>query len=187
MAGRTRASVSMLWYLTWTKANDGVYAGYKNVPFFISSNGYGVFVDHTDLVSYEVQSERMDKASLRSLYWVNATYLLSIQVQISVRGENIRVLILKGSTPKRILELYTTLLGRTPVPPTWTFGLWLTTSFLTSYDEKTVSSFVDGLKKVRSTFVLSCRDCFVNRHGQRDIPLGVFQYVMHGMIGSAGN
>jgi alpha-D-xyloside xylohydrolase len=34
---------------------------YKNVPFFISSKGYGVFIDSTDLVSYEVQSERMDK------------------------------------------------------------------------------------------------------------------------------
>ena len=31
------------------------------------------------------------------------------------------------------------------LPPAWSFGLWLTTSFTINYDEKTTSSFIDGL------------------------------------------
>ncbi|KAF8578188.1 glycoside hydrolase family 31 protein [Ramaria rubella] len=113
--------------------------GYKNVPFIISSKGYGIFVDSPDVVSFEVQSERMDK------------------VQISLPGETIRVLVINGPHPKHILELYTAITGRPPVPAPWTFGLWLTTSFLTSYDEKTVTSFLDGLR-------------------DREIPLSVFHF-----------
>ncbi len=30
---------------------------YKNVPFYLSSAGYGVFVDHPEHVSFEVGSE----------------------------------------------------------------------------------------------------------------------------------
>ena len=37
-------------------------------------------------------------------------------------------------------------------------GLWLSTSFTTEYDDKTVSSFLEGMK-------------------ERDIPLEVFHYV----------
>jgi alpha-D-xyloside xylohydrolase len=57
-----------------------------------------------------------------------------------------------------VLARYTALTGRPPVPPAWSFGLWLTTSFTTEYDEATVSRFVDGL-------------------AERQIPLGVFQSV----------
>ncbi|KZT35382.1 hypothetical protein SISSUDRAFT_1064529 [Sistotremastrum suecicum HHB10207 ss-3] len=113
--------------------------GYKDVPFILSSKGYAIFVDSTDVVSFEVQSERMDK------------------LQISAPGESLRVLILNGPHPKRILELYTALTGRPPIPPVWSFGLWLTTSFLTNYNEETVTSFLDGLS-------------------QRQIPLSVFHF-----------
>ncbi|EIN12487.1 sugar hydrolase [Punctularia strigosozonata HHB-11173 SS5] len=112
---------------------------YKNVPFYMSSEGYGVFVDHSDAVSFEVQSERMNK------------------VQISVPGETIRVLVINGPSPKAILERYTAILGRPAAPAPWTYGLWLTTSFLTSYDEKTVTTFVDGM-------------------AERGIPLSVFHF-----------
>ena len=41
--------------------------------------------------------------------------------------------------------------------PSWSFGLWLSTSFLTNYDEKTVNSFLDGMQ-------------------ERDIPLACFHF-----------
>jgi len=49
------------------------------------------------------------------------------------------------------------LTGRANLPPAWSFGLWLTSSFTTSYDETTVTSFVEGMK-------------------EREIPLSVFHF-----------
>jgi alpha-D-xyloside xylohydrolase len=133
--------------------------GYKNIPFYLSSRGYGVFVDSTDWVSFEIQSERIDK------------------VQIVVRGESIRLLVIHGPTPKDVLERYTAILGRPPIPPAWTYGLWLTTSFTTTYDEKTVSSFVEGLAKVCMPVDITILDAPSYKTVlKRDIPLSVFHF-----------
>ncbi|KAK2799378.1 hypothetical protein FQN50_008484 [Emmonsiellopsis sp. PD_5] len=112
---------------------------YKNIPFYISSKGYGVFVNHSGHVSFELQSER------------------TTRVNISVPGESIEYFIIYGPTPREILAKYTALTGRPAVPPAWSYNLWLTTSFTTSYDEKTVTGFLDGFKN-------------------RDIPLGTFHF-----------
>jgi alpha-D-xyloside xylohydrolase len=51
-----------------------------------------------------------------------------------------RVLVISGPSPKAVLERYTAILGRPAAPAPWTYGLWLTTSFLTDYDEKSMHS-----------------------------------------------
>ncbi|WP_054956925.1 alpha-xylosidase [Paenibacillus dakarensis] len=112
---------------------------YKNIPFYITNKGYGVFVNQPDLVSFEVASEKVKK------------------VQFSVQGESLEYFIIDGPDPKGVLEKYTDLTGKPALPPAWTFGLWLSTSFTTQYDEKTVNSFVDGML-------------------ERDIPLHVFHF-----------
>ena len=50
-----------------------------------------------------------------------------------------------GPTPREILANYTALTGRPALPPAWSFGLWLSTSFTTSYDEQTVTGFIQGM------------------------------------------
>ncbi|KAF1991519.1 glycoside hydrolase family 31 protein [Aulographum hederae CBS 113979] len=112
---------------------------YKNIPFYLSSAGYGVFVNHPGRVSFEAQSER------------------TTRVNMSVPGEFIEYFVVYGPGPKEIIEKYTALTGRPPVVPAWSYGLWLTTSFTTNYDEKTVTGFLDGFKK-------------------RNIPLGTFHF-----------
>ncbi|MFE7756864.1 alpha-xylosidase [Streptomyces sp. NPDC057429] len=112
---------------------------YKNIPFYLSSRGYGVFVNHPGKVSFEVGSESVG------------------QVQFSVEDQTLEYYIVAGPTPKDVLARYTALTGRPALPPAWSFGLWLTTSFCTSYDEETVTSFVDGM-------------------AERDIPLSVFHF-----------
>jgi len=112
---------------------------YKNIPFYMSNIGYGVLVNSSDRVSYEVCSEAVSR------------------VQFSVPGEKIDFMVIGGRDGKGVLENYTALAGRPALPPAWSFGLWLTTSFTTSYDEKTVSSFVDGM-------------------AERHIPLHVFHF-----------
>lgn len=46
------------------------------------------------------------------------------------------------------------------MPPAWTFGLWLTTSFTTNYDEKTVTSFVEGMAERNLPLRVFHFDCF---------------------------
>ena len=74
---------------------------YKNIPFYLSSRGYGVFVNSTDRVSYEIASECVSR------------------VQFSVPGEYLEYYIIGGGSPKAALSNYTRLTGRPSLPPAW--------------------------------------------------------------------
>ncbi|HEV2473773.1 MAG TPA: hypothetical protein VGS41_13945, partial [Chthonomonadales bacterium] len=97
---------------------------YINAPFYLTNRGYGVFVNDPGRVEFEVASEKVSC------------------VQFSVPGEQLEYFVVYGPTPGEILEKYTQLTGRAALPPRWSFGLWLTTSFTTSYDENTVTGTI---------------------------------------------
>jgi alpha-D-xyloside xylohydrolase len=115
---------------------------YKNIPFYISSRGYGVLVNNPGKVSFEAGSEAVSA------------------VQFSVPGEIIDYYLIGGSTLKDVIKNYTALTGRPALPPAWSFGLWLTTSFTTNYDEKTVNRFVDGMAERNIPLRVFHFDCF---------------------------
>jgi alpha-D-xyloside xylohydrolase len=115
---------------------------YKNVPFYMTNRGYGVFVNHPELVSFEVGSEKVER------------------VQFSVEGEQLDYFLIYGPTPKEVLDRYTSLTGRPALPPPWSFGLWLSTSFTTSYDEETVTSFIQGMADRNIPLHVFHFDCF---------------------------
>ncbi|TVY11293.1 alpha-xylosidase [Paenibacillus cremeus] len=115
---------------------------YKNVPFYLSSLGYGVFVNHPERVSYEIASEVVSK------------------VGFSVPGECLDYFIIGGDTLKDVLDNYTKLTGRPALPPAWSFGLWLTTSFTTDYDEATVTGFIEGMAVRQIPLHVFHFDCF---------------------------
>lgn len=100
---------------------------YKNIPFYLTDKGYGVFVNSSDKVSFEVGTEQVTK------------------VEFSVKGESLDYFVINGPTMKDVLKRYTDLTGKPSLPAPWTYGLWLSTSFTTNYDEETVMSFVDGM------------------------------------------
>ena len=112
---------------------------YKNIPFYMTNRGYGVFVDDPGDTAFEVGSENVER------------------VEFAVKGERLRYFVIAGPTPKEVLYRYTALTGRPALPPAWSFGLWLSTSFTTNYDEATTSSFIEGMR-------------------QRGIPLHVFHF-----------
>lgn len=115
---------------------------YKNIPFYISNKGYGVFVNHPERVSFEVATEMVTK------------------VEFSVPGENLDYFLINGPTMKEVLMRYTDITGKPSLPAPWTFGLWLSTSFTTDYDEKTVNSFVDGMLDRKIPLSVFHFDCF---------------------------
>lgn len=115
---------------------------YKNVPFYLTSEGYGVLVDSPGGVSFEVASE------------------MTTRVQFSVEGQRLSYLVIDGPTPKDVLRRYTALTGRPPLVPEWSYGLWLSTSFTTEYDEATVMSFIDGMDERGIPLSVFHFDCF---------------------------
>ncbi|HVJ57552.1 MAG TPA: alpha-xylosidase, partial [Terrimicrobiaceae bacterium] len=112
---------------------------YKNVPFYLTNRGYGVLVNETGPVSFEIASEKVAR------------------IQFSLQGESLEYFLIFGPTPKDVLRKLTALTGEPGLPPPWSFGLWLSTSFTTNYDEATVTSFIDEMKR-------------------RDLPLHVFHF-----------
>lgn len=103
------------------------YQSYKNIPFYISNRGYGVFVNHPERVEFEIGTEQVTKSAF------------------SVEGGYLDYYLFNGPSMKEVLTRYTDLTGKPSLPAPWTFGLWLSTSFTTNYDEETVTSFVDGM------------------------------------------
>ena len=115
---------------------------YKNIPFYVSNRGYGVFVNSTGRVSYELCSEAVTSA------------------QISLPGEKLQIMIIGGPAMKHVVSRFTALTGRPALPPAWTFGLWLTTSFTTEYNEETINGFVDGMITRQIPLHVFHFDCF---------------------------
>ncbi|PPF66440.1 alpha-xylosidase [Clavibacter michiganensis] len=112
---------------------------YKSIPFYLTNRGYGVLVNQPEHVSFEVGSETVER------------------VQFSTAGEAIEYLVFDGPTPKDVLARYTALTGRPARVPAWSYGLWLSTSFTTQYDEETVTRFIEGMR-------------------ERDLPMSVFHF-----------
>ena len=54
-------------------------------------------------------------------------------------GRELEYFVIHGPTPREIVEQYAALTGRPRSRPRWSFGLWLSTSFTTDYDEETVT------------------------------------------------
>lgn len=115
---------------------------YKNIPFYLSNRGYAVFVNSPSKVSYEIGSEQVKK------------------VGFSVQGESLDYFFFNGPTMKEALVRYTDLTGKPSMPPAWSFGLWLSTSFTTQYDEATVTSFVNGMEERGIPLSVFHFDCF---------------------------
>jgi alpha-D-xyloside xylohydrolase len=78
---------------------------YKNVPFFMSSRGYGVFFNHHSLMSF----------------WVGS--MSATDIQVGVEDGFLDYYVFVGSL-KEILGAYTDLTGKPALPPAWSFGYW---------------------------------------------------------------
>ncbi|TFK42923.1 alpha-glucosidase [Crucibulum laeve] len=115
---------------------------YKCVPFYITNRNYGVFINHPGEVEVEVGSEKVSR------------------VGVSVADSSLEYFIIYGETPLEILEKYTRMTGRPAILPSWTYGLWLSTSFLTSYSSETVSGFLQGMQERSCPVRVFHLDCF---------------------------
>ena len=92
----------------WTDDANGIQnpTMYKPVPFFMSSNGYGMFMHTSTPITMDI----------------GVTYN---SVNTLMIGDDELDLFIFIGTPKEILNEYTNLTGKSPMPPLWSFGLWM--------------------------------------------------------------
>ncbi len=102
----------------WTRDGMGVQTAkmYKPVPFFMSSRGYGMFIHTSAPVTCDFGHD-FDSATV-----------------LTTGDETLDLFVFLG-TPKEILTEYTAVTGRAPVPPLWSFGLWMSRITYKSEDE----------------------------------------------------
>jgi alpha-D-xyloside xylohydrolase len=101
---------------------------YKPVPFFMSSRGYGMFVHTTAPATFDMGA---------SYHGSNALLL---------GDDELDVFVFLGS-PKEILDEYTRLTGKAPMPPLWSFGLWM--SRISYFSEDEVRAVAARLRRER--------------------------------------
>jgi alpha-D-xyloside xylohydrolase len=91
---------------TWGTSNERAY---KNVPFFLSTAGYGVFVNTTCRARFDFGSGQGT----------------SLSAGFEVEDDRLDFYLFFGPNLKDVLDRYTDVTGKAPVPPMWSFGLWM--------------------------------------------------------------
>ena len=92
---------------------DGMY---KPVPFYFSNRGYGVFMHTSTPVTADF----------------GASYIGA--QRLFMADEQADLFVFFGS-PKEILDEYTSVTGKSPMPPLWSFGTWMSRITYFSQDE----------------------------------------------------
>jgi len=88
----------------WDAARDPLY---KSIPFFLvlrDGKAFGVLVDNTGRMTFDVGKTRADT------------------LRITADTRPIDTYVIAGPTPRDVLQRYTALTGRTPLPPKWALG-----------------------------------------------------------------
>jgi alpha-D-xyloside xylohydrolase len=93
---------------------------YKNVPFYLSSRGYGIVVDSGTPVEFDI---------------CQSTHAC---VQILVPDDLIDYYVIAGPTPAAILDRYDRLTSRPLLPPKWAFGTWMSSGFFADSQQATL-------------------------------------------------
>jgi alpha-D-xyloside xylohydrolase len=96
--------------VSWSRDPHGFTGGaltYHNIPFFLSNRGYGIFVNHTSPITYELGWPSPETGAFR------------------VEDPYLDYFLIYGPQPKDILARYHQLTGRPVLPPLWSFGVWM--------------------------------------------------------------
>lgn len=89
---------------------------YKNIPFFVTTGGYGVYFN----------------TSARMTAWIGSRG--AADVGMGIEDDHLDFTVFVGDIPT-ILDRYTTLTGKPSPPPRWSFGLWQSKISYSSADE----------------------------------------------------
>ncbi len=100
---------------------------YINVPFFFSTRGYGLFLNSSARTEWEIAT------------------LDAFSAGFGVEDEVMDYFVIHGPEPLSILQRYWGLTGASPLPPVWSFGLWMSRNSYLSWD--VVHEVADELRR----------------------------------------
>jgi len=100
---------------------------YKNIPFYLSSEHYGLFLHTSSFAKFSLADH-----STRS-------------AQILVNDPVADIFLIGGDTPEEILYGYRQLTGFPSMPPLWSFGVWM--SRMTYFSEEEVTEICRRLRE----------------------------------------
>ena len=109
-------------------ANTMCTRSYKNIPFFISSKGYGVLVNTSRKTVFEMGSHS------------------SGAYTVSAEGDRLDYYIFLGDTPQEIVGGYYKLTGMPAMVPKWSLGMWF--SCIQTYNSS--QAMLDKAKEIRA-------------------------------------
>ena len=126
-------------------AQGGPASSYFAVPFFISSEGRGLFVNCTGKVSFDSRGDKL---------------------RVEAPESGIDAYMFSG-TPREILAEYTRLVGRPAMPPAWVFQPWLSRNSYLGASEIDLASVLQPIRRVLRTICVEhkkpVRLCFLIR------------------------
>ena len=106
--------------------NEGART-YKNVPFYMSTGGYGVFVNSAYLMDFDIGSNNFDYAN------------------VFLENDLMDIFLIAGPVIKDVLYRYCLITGFAPELPRWSYGLWMSRN---SYEnEDIVRGIASDLRK----------------------------------------
>jgi alpha-D-xyloside xylohydrolase len=100
---------------------------YKNVPFYLSSEKYGLFLHTAAFAKFSLADH-----SSRS-------------VQLLAEEPVLDIFLIGGDAPEEILFAYRQLTGFPPAPPLWSLGVWM--SRMTYFSAEEVNEICDRLRE----------------------------------------
>lgn len=90
---------------------------YKPVPLYLSDKGYGLFFHSAYPASFSVGADS------------------NVSMGITHDAPFIDYFFMYGPSFKKIIDLYTDITGKSPLPPKWSFGLWMSRCGYQNRDE----------------------------------------------------
>jgi alpha-D-xyloside xylohydrolase len=132
----------------WNYDAHGVHheQAYKNVPFVVSTRGYGVFVDSHRHIQF-------DMAASNHSAWM-----------IICPDDVLDYYVIAGPELSSVIERYGALVGRPACPPKWAYGLWVSSGFVADSAGKTLRRARELRERAIPSDILHL-DCYWQAHG----------------------
>jgi alpha-D-xyloside xylohydrolase len=92
--------------------NQGVHT-YMPVPFFLSSQGYGFYIDTARFSTFDLAASRGDRWQFQAELGSQASLTFHVYA---------------GKEPKQNLQMFSRQIGLPQLPPDWAFGHWISSN-----------------------------------------------------------